>query len=178
MVFYINEKGDLQALESYDLNALVTDMKSKIESDTVTSNEEDGDQYLKDSVNTATDALEREAYSSNKERDDHRYDRDENNHDEGDRDYYEWRNRGDRDIIINNRLGSNHFINFDFGINNFFEDGKSPSSNNEQYTVKPWGSWYFAVNSIHKSKVVGNLSLEWGAGVSWYNFKFEDASTR
>jgi len=178
MVFYINEKGDLQALESYDLNALVSDMKTKIEADTTTNTEEDGDQYLKDSVNTATTTLETEVDSNNKEDDNYSYNNEENDHDERDRDYDEWRNRGDRNIVINNRLGSNHFINFDFGINNYLEDGKSPSSNNSQYTVKPWGSWYFAINSVHKSHITGNLSVEWGAGISWYNFKFEDASTR
>ena len=182
MVFYINEKGDLEQLKSYDLNALVSDMKDKIEADTVASTEEDGEQYLKDSVFTTNDvgvdSVDNYSYNNDENENDDRWSNRYDDHDKGDRDYYEWRNRGDRNIVINNRLGSNHFINFDFGINNYFEDDKSPSSNNAQYTVKPWGSWYFAINSVHRSHVTGKLSLEWGAGISWYNFKFEDASTR
>ena len=75
-------------------------------------------------------------------------------------------------------LGTNHSINFDLGINNILEDGASPQENNSLYAVKPFGSWNFAINSVNKTHLVGSFYLQWGGSVSWYNFKFEDASTR
>lgn len=204
MIFYINEKGDLKALQSYDLNALVSDMKSKIETDTVGSSEENGDKYLKDSLAVKDDVAKVQEEQVNEKEDNYSYnnddndsnswrDRNDNNNDDDDRwrnkddddDHWRsrdnddsWRKRGNDNIVIGDFLGSNHYLNFDIGINNYLEDGKSPSSDNAQHTVKPWGSWYFAINSVHESHLGGKLSLQWGGGISWYNFKFEDASTR
>ncbi len=180
MVFYINEKGDLEQLKSYDLNALVSDMKDKIEADTVVNTEESGDQYLKDSL-TITDSSVQESEDAQVTEgyDNYSYNNDNDDNDNNDRwRDSKWKDRGDRNVVISNKLGNNHYLNFDIGINNYLEDGKSPSSNNAQYTVRPWGSWYFAINSVHKSRIAGKLSIEWGGGISWYNFKFEDASTR
>ena len=38
-------------------------------------------------------------------------------------------------------------FNFDLGTNNYLEDGKFPDSNNQPYSVRPWGSWYVAAGS-------------------------------
>lgn len=73
---------------------------------------------------------------------------------------------------------THHDLRFDLGMNNWLEDGKFPNDNNALYSVRPWGSWYFAINSIYDTKITGPLHLEWGVGVSWYNFKFENAGTR
>jgi len=191
MVFFINEKGDLEALKSYDLNALVSDMKDKIEAKDTTDAQEDGTKYLKDSTALAQqNENELSENSSESNSDNYSYDNDQNedysdddddrwrNQDsDGWRDNNRWRDR-DNNIVFSNKLGNNHYINFDLGMNNYLEDGESPSSNNAPYAVKPWGSWYFAINSIHKNHIAGRLSLESGFGVSWYNFKFEDASLR
>ena len=155
IVFHINEQEDLERLKSYDLNALVIDMKDKIEADTVVHPEK-GRSNPKDSI--VVIELTKEDLTSDS--DDHR----SSSH----------RKRR----LTEKKVGKNHFINFDFGINNYVEDGKSPNSNNAQYAVKPWGSWYVAINSVHKNNLAGPVSLHWGGGISWYNFKFEDASTR
>ncbi len=76
------------------------------------------------------------------------------------------------------KLGTHHSLNFDLGINNILENGKSPQESNAQYAVKPFGSWNFAINSVNDTHIGGALHLLWGGSVSWYNFKFEDASTR
>jgi hypothetical protein len=65
-------------------------------------------------------------------------------------------------------------LNFDLGMNNFISNGKFPDSDNEKYGVKPWGSWYVAISSLQHSRLGRKAYLEWGAGVSWYNFKFQD----
>ena len=76
------------------------------------------------------------------------------------------------------RYGTHNDFAVDLGINNFLEDGQSPGNNNELYSVRPWGSWYVGLNSINDTHVSGRLHLEWGGGISWYNFKFEDESVR
>jgi hypothetical protein len=194
MVFFINEKGDLEALKSYDLNALVSDMKDRIDAADTTQSQDDGAKYLKDSTLTAQqDTDELVESSSESPTDNYSYDNSQNNNDDDDddddddrwrdqdsdrwRDSDKWRNR-DNNIVFSNKLGNDHFINFDLGINNYLEDGESPSSSNAPYAVKPWGSWYFAINSIHRNHIAGRLSVESGFGVSWYNFKFEDPSLR
>jgi hypothetical protein len=125
------------------------------------------------SSNSATDN-----YSYNNDQNDIDRDWNDNNHnrdwddddDDDDNDWNSWRNRG--------RNRNNSFINFDIGMNNYLEDGKSPSDDNAQYTVKPWGSWYFAINSVQNTHISKSLAIETSLGVSWYNFKFEDPSTR
>jgi len=43
-------------------------------------------------------------------------------------------------------------------------------------TVKPWGSWYYALNLAGETKVSKNFHLYSSLGVNWYNFKLEDRS--
>ncbi len=66
-------------------------------------------------------------------------------------------------------------FNVDLGINNYASNGQSPSQNNSLYTVHPWGSWYVGLNSIYRTRMASKFFLEWGGGVSWYNFKFENS---
>jgi hypothetical protein len=70
-----------------------------------------------------------------------------------------------------------HSINFDLGMNNYLSDGKFPDENNSLYTVKPWGSWFVGINSNLRTRVSNKFFLEWGLGVSWYNFKFQNEQT-
>lgn len=71
-----------------------------------------------------------------------------------------------------------HAINFDFGMNNYLESGEFPDASGSLYAVRPWGSWYVGINSIHKFHIGGPFFLDWGKGISWYNFKFDDEYTR
>ena len=68
-------------------------------------------------------------------------------------------------------------FSMDIGMNNYLSNGQFPDASNEQYTIKPWGSWYVSLGSAYLTKVAGPLYLEWGGDVSWYNFKFQDPST-
>jgi hypothetical protein len=69
-------------------------------------------------------------------------------------------------------------FNVDLGINNFQSNGQSPSSSNSLYTVRPWGSWYVGLNSIYRTRMTRKFFLEWGGGVSWYNFKFQNSQVQ
>jgi len=66
--------------------------------------------------------------------------------------------------------------NFDFGTNNYLAAGKFPEEFNAPYTVRPFGSWYVAMNNIYRTRIARKLFLEWGVGVSAYNFKFQNDS--
>ncbi|MDH5476133.1 MAG: hypothetical protein OEX22_10610 [Cyclobacteriaceae bacterium] len=74
--------------------------------------------------------------------------------------------------------GTTHDLNFDFGINNYLQNGKSPENTNEIYSAKPLGSWAFAINGINRTHIAGPLYLQWGGGINWYNFKFHDETVR
>ena len=78
----------------------------------------------------------------------------------------------------NRSRGTHSNFKIDLGMNNYLENGESPGDNNELYSVRPWGSWYVGLNSIYDTHIKGAFHLEWGGGVSWYNFKFEDESVR
>ncbi len=76
------------------------------------------------------------------------------------------------------RYGTHHNFSVDLGINNWLEDGEFPNDNNSLYAVRPWGSWYVGLNAVNDTHISGPLHLEWGVGVSWYNFKFENEAVR
>lgn len=60
-----------------------------------------------------------------------------------------------------------NFLESEVGINIWPANQGAPA-------VKPWGSWYVALNSTGTWKASKNFHLKSSLGVSWYNFKFED----
>lgn len=62
---------------------------------------------------------------------------------------------------------SYNFLESEVGINIWPSNQGAPA-------VKPWGSWYVALNSTGTYKASKNFHLKSSLGVSWYNFKFED----
>ena len=70
-----------------------------------------------------------------------------------------------------------HNFNIEMGLNNWLDKGGSLNGlADDNYSVKPWGSWYFGLGSVNKTQLKNSLFLEWGAGLSWYNWKLEDPS--
>ena len=67
------------------------------------------------------------------------------------------------------------FFSGDLGINNYFEDGGIPGPG-APYAVKGWGSWNVGLNWLASQKMDEGLYWDFGLGVQWYNFKFENAS--
>lgn len=60
-------------------------------------------------------------------------------------------------------------LDTELGINQVTPTDKMP-------TVKPWGSWYYAINVLGTTKISKNFHVYSSIGVNWYNFKLEDRS--
>lgn len=151
VIFSIKDKRDLETLKHYDFQALMDDMVKKLENRDTTAMTKPSSVYRNDSAQMAA-APETTAEVKRG---------DEN--DEDDREYRKrWRRR------------TRHSFNIDLGMNNYLDNGKFPDGSNQLYTVKPWGSWYVGLNSVLRTHVAGKFFMEWGAGVTWYNFKFSD----
>ncbi len=76
------------------------------------------------------------------------------------------------------KIGSRSHFLLDLGINNWLEDGELPNESNAPYSVKNWGSWYLGLNWMNNTQLAGPFYLDWGAGVSWYNWKLENANVQ
>ena len=70
--------------------------------------------------------------------------------------------------------GVRHYFNMDLGFNNYLSPDGFPDESNAPYTVRPWGSWYIALGSVNEAYLSRGVSLQFGANISWYNFKFQN----
>jgi len=61
----------------------------------------------------------------------------------------------------------------DLGLNNYMAGDQFPSGT-DLHAVRPWGSWYIAGNSVHRTRLGRHAYVELGLGVSWYSFKFQE----
>jgi hypothetical protein len=150
ITFTIRDKNDLETLKKYDVQALVNDLIAKLEQRD-TSNSKDASDYLKKEDGSVESKQEEDTREENRS-----YSRSNE----------KWRLHR-----------THHSINFDLGTNNFLSNGSFPDQDNSLYTVRPWGSWYVGVQSIQRTILAKKFYLEWGMGVSWYNFKFQNERT-
>lgn len=174
IIIQVDNPQDLEILKSYDINTMLRDLQLSVEesgdsSDVVIIEDASGEKYLNSEEGDAefreleeafkgtgitvgsvapTVKTEEQAHSAS--------------------------NKKDR--FSGNRTSFVSF--FDFGMNNYMEDGKFPDASNAQYTVRPWGSWYVAINPGWQTHVTGKFAIDYGGSVSWYNFKWQDPSTR
>ncbi|WP_228690910.1 PorT family protein [Lunatimonas sp.] len=65
------------------------------------------------------------------------------------------------------------YFTTDLGINTYFEEGSIPSPS-APYSVKGWGSWNVNLNWMASQKIAQGAYLDFGLGVHWYNFKFNN----
>ncbi len=160
IIVAIKDKKDLETLKSYNFQTLMDDLITKLEQKDTTSAQKPATDYLREPEETVTET--------------HVVDEDDNNHDDwDDENWTVIKNKKDRH---SKRTYSS--FNFDIGTNNYLSDGKFPDQDNALYTVKPWGSWYVAANSVQRTRIVNKFFVEWGLGVSWYNFKFQNEQTQ
>jgi len=155
--FVIKDRKDLETLKKYDFQAVVNDLISKLEQRDSTALKKPADDYLKPVTTEPEVATTTQPAEEN-------WDNDNDSHRKRDRNEYRFRKR------------TYHSINFDLGTNNYLSDGKFPDEDNNLYSVKPWGSWYVGINSIQRTRIARTFFVEWGGGVSWYNFKFQNTS--
>lgn len=166
VIFAIKDKADLETLKHYNFQALMDDMLKKLEARDTSKLQKQSGEYLKDTTRQAT--------TENAPEDTWIRDRDESRN----RSEYHYSNRdrgNDRQRSYNR--GFYHSFNVDLGMNNYLENGSFPDGNNQLYTVKPWGSWYVALTSTLRTRLANKFYIDWGAGVSWYNFKFSNYKT-
>jgi len=147
VVFTINDRSDLEILKHYDFNDLFKDLIAKLENDTTAISKIDSTEVVAESTEEVWN---------------HSRDDEDDNDDEDDKWDYRYNGR------------TTQSFNFDFGTNNFLSDGKFPDNSDEIYAVRPWGSWYVGLSSIQRTRVAKKFFLEWGLGLNWYNFKFQD----
>ena len=163
IIFTMKDRSDLETLKHYNFQELFMDLLAKIEHpDSVMSTAQIDTIPKKDDSRTEYSRDEEWRSESYRDRDGGKNDDDDN---------WEW--KGQR-----RRWGRTwQSFNFDLGTNNFLAGGSFPDKNNEAYSVRPWGSWYIAFNSIQRTRMGRNFFLEWGGGISWYTFKFQNSNT-
>lgn len=152
VILSIKDKKDLETLKKYNFQKLMDKMIYKLETRDSTQLNRQASEFLKkDSVPQPVVAQESSNESSSySSRHERRY---------------------------HGRRTHNSF-SVDIGTNNYLNNGKFPDQSNSLYSVRPWGSWYVGLNSIYRTRMANKFFLEWGGGVSWYNFKFENNQTQ
>ncbi len=162
IIFTIQDRKDLDILRHYNFQALFQDIFNRLEGDsTNVANEETAGEPRVSPQDNAEETNEGEYTKNNDEEED----------DFGDDDNAKW-TRSRR-----GRIGQTwQSYNLDLGTNNYIVDKQFPNGN-EPYAVRPWGSWYLAGNSVQRTKLGQNFFVEWGLGVSWYSFKFQEDNT-
>ncbi|MDZ7608343.1 MAG: hypothetical protein U5K79_22790 [Cyclobacteriaceae bacterium] len=164
----VESQEDLDALKKYDFNSMLQDVnvptKEELENDKkVIMEDEQATKYLKDSVEEDPEFSQLE------------------NEFDTDGDYYNNQTENKSTDREKKRFSGSktEFVSgFDWGINNFLENGDWPDENDAQYSVRPWGSWYIGIMPTFQTHIGGKLALDYGAGISWYNFKFQDPRTK
>lgn len=144
VIFTIKDHADLPTLKQYDFQALFSDILNRVEQKAGVKTE--------DTVQTEITSEPAEVVWED---------------DADDQDWY-----GSRSGRYRHKQ-SIHSFNVDFGLNNYLQEGKFPDAN-ALYAVRPWGSWYVGINSVQRTRIGGKFYIEWGLGLSWYSFKFEN----
>lgn len=156
VIFTIQDRSDLETLKQYDFQKLFQDVLTKLEAN-------DTSALPKSDTALALVAVPREEDSED----------------------WSWHGSGSEGEHNNNDDWNVHYhsshwgrtwqsFNLELGTNNYLSKGKFPDNDNALYAVRPWGSWYVGLSSIQRTRMSKKFFLEWGVGVNWYNFKFQD----
>jgi hypothetical protein len=172
IIFTVEDPEDLEILKHYDFQQLFEDILRKVEE------KKTGASAASNSVTQTetAESSETEEPRSLPQDDDARENEDEDEDEQEDEDFGHYENDDD-DNDDNHHRGRWHrtwqAFNFDLGINNYLRDNDFPSDN-EAFAVRPWGSWYVGASSVQRSRLAKKFFLEWGLGMSWYSFKFQN----
>lgn len=164
IIFTIQNHEDLEILRHYNFQELFIDIFDTLEG------REDA---ARDSSESPVTGKEEDWRPSTTDRESQDGPEDENeDEDEGNDEKQKWERsrRG--------KVGQTwQSYNIDLGTNNYLADDQFPNGS-EPYSVRPWGSWYIAGNSVQRTRLARNLFVEWGLGISWYSFKFQEDNIR
>jgi hypothetical protein len=172
IIIHVDSQEDLEVLQEYDINSMLKDIQISAQESpdsvsTLSIEDETGEKYLKEEdpefqrledefKGTAATGGAAVAASTKSYKE------------EPKTAPYKHRYSGKR----------TRWVSFlDFGMNNYLGEDGFPDASNEQYTVRPWGSWYVAIQPGWQTHITGKFALDYAVSVSWYNFKFQDAST-
>ncbi|MFT4787067.1 MAG: hypothetical protein ACI8QD_000877 [Cyclobacteriaceae bacterium] len=181
IVIYTKNKAQLRDLEDFDINKMIKDLNNSIENSSTNYLEldDDGKKYRKDTSYMYRDGDRTASIRLGKiqlEVDN----MDWSNPDDWEELEDRWDDEDDfrKYSYIDTKIDrTKNYFNIDLGTNNWLENtDQFPQDNNQPYGVKPFGSWYVGLNSINKTWIGGPLFLEWGFGVSFFNWKLEDPS--
>lgn len=172
VIFTMQDRSDLEILKHYNFQDLFQDIFLKLEksnrpeeSDTTSAPvaaEKEADRKDTEQHDEESDRSE-EDWNSTRGNDDDDTHQDDGEHDEA------WEEEPAEQI--RGTMGSTwQSFNFDLGTNNYLSEGNFSDT---LYSVRPWGSWYIAASTTQRTRVGRNFFLEWGLGISWYNFKFQ-----
>ena len=175
IVIYTENKAELKDLEDFDINKMIRDLNRSIEYNDGNYIEltDNGDKYRKNtSLTHREEDLTARVRIGKVELEADELDR----RDLGDR--FEDKDRGNyrQYSYIDQKFDrTDNNFNIDLGTGNWLgRNYQFPQDNDELYSVRPWGSWYVGLNSINKTWIGGPVFLEWGLGLSWYNWKWEN----
>jgi hypothetical protein len=167
VIFAIHDKKDLETLKYYNFQALMNDMITKLDKRDSTQIEKPASAYLNDTTinKVAENTIDTET--------------NEEWPTESDRMRYRGNNwpketNQEKQYRKSHRKRTYSSFNVDLGTNNYLSNGSFPDQSNSVYAVRPWGSWYVGLNSIQRTRIANKFFIEWGGGVSWYNFKFQN----
>lgn len=177
IIIYTQDREALESLQDYDLNKMIAELNHALESNqaqTLIIEDSDGHRYMKDTtIVLGSSGMKTKIKIGNMEIliDAEDWDKLEEEFEDKSVEV----TKSEYEIKPKNR--TNHYFNIDIGINNWMENGKFPDETGKDYAVKPWGSWYIGLNSVNRTWISGPLMLDWGGGISWYNWKMQDAGT-
>lgn len=165
IIFTIQNHDDLEILRHYDFQELFNDIFDKLKkSESVAGDSSESP------VTTGEEDWTVSTPENEDDDDDESYEDDGDIQDDDEEEKWERSRRG--------KVGQTwQSYNIDLGTNNYLADDQFPDGS-EAYAVRPWGSWYIAGNSVQRTRLARNLFVEWGLGISWYNFKFQENNIR
>jgi hypothetical protein len=152
VIFIMKDRNDLKTLKQYDFEALFDDILDRIKARDTTG-------VTRDTTIIVTKDTKVEVITA----------KDENSDDNNNDDHHHGKDRHHRSTFGRTWQSTN----VDLGINNYMTSFGEFPDGNANHTVRPWGSWYVGINSIQRTRVAKKVFLEWGLGISWYNFKFQ-----
>lgn len=154
LILAVQDKKDLETMKQYDFQKLISDLIAKLENEDTSRHTKPAETYLKSDTTELESVVEES----------------KNDEDWG----VNWQHNNKKEKP---RKRTYHSMNFDLGTNNYLTPNGFPDQDNSLYTVKPWGSWYVGINSVQRTRLANKFYMEWGLGVSWYNFKFQNTKT-
>lgn len=177
IIIYTKNKVQLKEIEKYDINEMIRDLNkaiSKEDIEYIELEDKDGKKYTNDTTIYYDDGdktarirlggLELEM------------DTDEIDDWDDLEDEFERREDFKKYSYVDRKVDrTRSMFNIELGTSNWLENGNEfPNESGLPYSVRPWGSWYVGLNAIKRTWVGGPLFLDWGFGVTWYNWKLED----